>query len=84
MASEDESEYCTIFVNTQTDVPIRTTLTKLGWKQGPTAIQVENSTAVGIATKDFRQNKSQAILCDAPIWEPRVKTFSAIRGERRC
>ena len=31
------------------------------WKQGPTAIQVENSTAVGITTKEFLQNKSKAM-----------------------
>ena len=50
MASSAEAEYGTIFVNAQTAVPIRTTLTEIVWKQGPTAIQVENSTAVGIAT----------------------------------
>ena len=33
----------------------------MGWKQGPTAIQVDNSIAVGIATKYFRQNKSKAV-----------------------
>ena len=53
MASEAESEYGNIFVNTQTDVSIRTTLTEMGWKQGPTDIQVENSTVVGITTKEF-------------------------------
>ena len=31
------------------------------WKQGPTDIQAENSTAVSIATKKFRQKKSKAI-----------------------
>ena len=61
MASEDEAKYGTIFVNAQTDVPIRTTLSKMGWKQGPTAIQVENSTAVVIETKEFFQKKSKAM-----------------------
>ena len=61
MASSAEAEYGTIFVNTQTDVPIRTTQTEMGQKQGPTAIQFDNSTAVGIATKYFRQNKSTAM-----------------------
>ena len=51
MASAAEAEYGTIFVNAHTAVPIRTTLSKMGWKQEPTAIQVENSTSVGIATK---------------------------------
>ena len=50
MASAAEAKYGTIFVNSQTAVPIRTTLTEMGWKQVPTAIQVDNSNAVGIAT----------------------------------
>ena len=61
MASANEAEYGTIFVNSQTDVPICTTLTKMGWKQGTTAIQVDNSTAVGIATNEFLQKKSKAV-----------------------
>ena len=61
MASAAEAEYATIFINTQTAVPIRTTLSEVGWKQVPTAIQVDNSTAVVIATKAFRQNKSKAM-----------------------
>ena len=51
IASAAEAEYITIFVNVQTAVPIRTTLNKMGWKQVPTAIQVDNSTAVGIVIK---------------------------------
>ena len=61
MVSAAEAEYYTIFVDAQTDVPICTTLTEMGWKQGPTSIQVVNSTAVGIATKEFRQKKSKAM-----------------------
>ena len=61
MASDAEAGYGIIFINTQTAVPIHTNLTEMGWKQVPTAIQVENSTAVGIATKEFLQNKSKAM-----------------------
>ena len=61
MASAAEAEYGTIFIILQTAVTTRTTLNVMDWKQGPAAIQVENSTAVGIATKDFRQNKSKAM-----------------------
>ena len=57
MASAAEAEYGTIFINAKTDVPIRTTLIKMGWKQGPAAVQVDNSKTVGIATKEFFQNK---------------------------
>ena len=57
MSSAAEEEYGTIFSNVQTDVHIRTTLNEMGWRQGPTDIQVENPTAVGIAAKEFRQKK---------------------------
>ena len=60
MTSAADAEYGTIFVNAQTYVPIRTTLTGMGWKQGPTDIQFDNSTAMGIATKEFHQKKSKA------------------------
>ena len=61
MASADEAEYGTIFVNTHTAVPIHTTLSEMEWKQEPTTIQVENYTSVGIATKEFCQKKSKAM-----------------------
>ena len=61
MASSAEDEYGTIFINTQTAVRTCTTLNELGWKHVPTATQVENYTAVGITTKEFRQNKSKAM-----------------------
>ena len=61
MSSVAEAEYGNIFVNAQTAAPIRTTLTEIRWKHGTTAIQADNSTAVGITTKDFRQNKSKAM-----------------------
>ena len=61
MASAAEAEYGTIFVNSQIAVPIRTTISEMGWKQGPTAIQVDNYTAVGIATKEFGQNNSKSM-----------------------
>ena len=61
MASVAEAKYGTIFVNAQTAVPICITLSEMGWKQGPTSIQVENSTAVGIATKECHQNKYKAM-----------------------
>ena len=66
MASAAEAEYGTIFVNAQPAVPIHTNLDEMGWKQGPMAIQVDNSTAVGIVTKEFRQNKSKAM--DMPFY----------------
>ena len=61
MASVDDAEYGTIFVKSQKSVPIQTTLTEMGWKHGTTAVKVDNSTAVGIASKEFLQNKSKSM-----------------------
>ena len=61
MASAAEAKYGTILVNSQKYVPIPTTLSEMGRKKGHTAIQVDSSTAVGIATKEFRQKKSKAM-----------------------
>ena len=61
VASATKEEYGTIFINAQTAVPIRTTLYEMGWPQGPTAIQVDNPTSVGIATKEFCQKKSKSM-----------------------
>ena len=61
MASAAEEEYVTIFIKAQTAVPIRNTLSEMGWPQGTTATQVEISTAVGIVIKEFRQKKSKAM-----------------------
>ena len=44
MASAAKAEYGTIFINAQTAVPMRTTLSELGGPLGPTAIQVDPST----------------------------------------
>ena len=63
MASAAEDEYGTIFVNAQTDVPIHTTLTEMGCKQGPTAIQVDNSTAVFIAKNIFSEINQRPWTC---------------------
>ena len=61
MASAAKAKYGIIFFNAQTAVPIRTALSEIEWKQLPTAIQVENSTAVGIATKTFHHKKANAM-----------------------
>ena len=61
MASAAEAKYGTILVNAQISVPIRTTLSEMRWKQGPTAIQVNNSTAAGITTKELLQKNSKAM-----------------------
>jgi len=61
MASAAEAEYGALFVNGQQAVPIRTTLEEMNHPQPPTPIQVDNSTAVGIATQALKQKRSKAM-----------------------
>ena len=78
MVSEAEAEYKTIFINTQTAVPIRTNLSEMGWPQGPTATQVDtpptfqslNPEADPVefifSQKDHLNPKIQKISCQLP------------------
>ena len=61
MASAAEAEYVSLFLNGQAAVPIRTTLIEIHHPQPPTLIQVDNSTAVGIANKSIKQKRSKAM-----------------------
>ena len=61
MASETEAEYGAMFLNDQAAVPIRTTLIEMHHPHPPTPIQVDNSTAVGIANKSIKQKRSKAM-----------------------
>ena len=59
MASAAEAELGDLFLNCQEAVPIQLTLEEMGYPQPPTPVQVENSTALGIATGTIKQHKSK-------------------------
>ena len=61
MSSAAEAELGALFLNAKDAVPIRTTLIEINWPQPPTPIQVENSTAVGIANQTIKQKMSKAV-----------------------
>ena len=61
MASAAEAELGDLFLNCQEAVPIRITLEEMGHTQPPTPVQVDNSTALGIATGTIKQRKSKAM-----------------------
>ena len=61
MASAAKAEYGALFLNGQAAVPVRVTLIEMGHPQPPTPIQVDNSTAVGIANKSIKQKMSKAM-----------------------
>ena len=56
-----EAEYGALFLNGQAAFPIRTTLIDMHHIQPPTPIQVDSSTAVGIANKSIKQKRSKAM-----------------------
>ena len=62
MASAAEAKYGALLLNGQSAVPIRTTLIEMHHPQPPTPIQVDNSTAVGIANKITLAATSEAVL----------------------
>ena len=61
LASAAEAKLGALFLNCQESVPIRITLEKMGHAQPPTPVQVDNSTALGIATRTIKQRKSKAM-----------------------
>ena len=61
MASATEAELGDLFLNCQEAVPIRITLEEMGHHQTPTPVQVDNSTALGIATGKIKQCKSKGL-----------------------
>ena len=61
MASAVEVELGAIFFNGQDAIPIRTTLDEMDHPQPPTSIQVDNTTAVGIANKTIEQRQSKSM-----------------------
>ena len=50
-----EAEFAGVFYNGKDACPIRQTLEELGFPQGPTPIQTDNSTAAGIANDSITQ-----------------------------
>ena len=61
MSSAAEAELGALFLNAKEAVPIHTTLIKMNWPQPPNPIQVDNSTAVGIANQSIKQKITKAM-----------------------
>ena len=59
MASTTEAKFGALFLNFQEAVTIQITLEKMGHPQPPTPFQVNNSTALGIATGTIKKRKSK-------------------------
>jgi hypothetical protein len=61
VSSAAEAELAALFHNGKEANPICITLQELGHKQPPTPIQMDNSTATGIANDSIKQKQSKAI-----------------------
>ena len=61
MASASEAEYGALFNNTKEAVALRTTLNEMGHPQPPTPAEADNSTAVGFANKQIKEQKSKSM-----------------------
>ena len=61
MSSAAEAELGALYITAKEMVPIRQTLIEMGWKQPPSPIQTENSTADGVVNKTIIQRKSKSM-----------------------
>jgi hypothetical protein len=61
LASAAESECGALHLNAKEACEIRTALHEMGHPQPPTPIQVDNSTAAGIANQSVKQKRSKAM-----------------------
>ena len=60
-SAASEAEVAALFYNGKEACPLRVTLEELGWKQDPTPMDTDNSTADGIANDTVKQRRSKAI-----------------------
>ena len=61
MASADEAEIATVFMNARDQLPLRTTCAEIGYPQPATPMRMDNNTASGIINGIFKQDRSKAI-----------------------
>jgi hypothetical protein len=61
VSSAAEAEFAGLFVNGKEGTVVRNTLENLRWKQEPTEITTDNTTADGITNDTVKQNRSKAM-----------------------
>ena len=61
MSSAAEAEICAQFTNEKEGTILRITLEEMGWPQMTTPVQLDNSTAYGLATNTINQKRSRTI-----------------------
>ena len=61
MGSASEAKIGATYLNGQESVPICTTIAKMGHPHPPTPIQIDNSTAKGLANRNIKRKRYKAI-----------------------
>jgi hypothetical protein len=61
MSSAAEAEFGATFYNCKEAIPLHVALDELGHPQPATPVQVDNSTAIGIANKTVKQSRSRTM-----------------------
>ena len=63
VSSAAEAETCALFLTAKEMVALRHTLAEMGWKQPPTPIQCDNTTAVGMTNSTLIPRRSKIGIC---------------------
>ena len=61
MASASEAEIAALFANCKESESLRITLEEMGYKQGATSVETDNTTAAAIVNETCKQIRSKAI-----------------------
>ena len=60
LSSAAEAETSALFLTAKEMIPLKKTLEEMGWKQPPTPLQCDNSTAVGFTHQTIVSRKSRS------------------------
>ncbi len=61
MSSADEAELGALYINAREAIPMQHLLKEMGYKQPPTPIQTDNSTALGVVTNNIQPRRTKAM-----------------------
>ena len=75
MSSAAEAEICALLLTAKEIVPMRHTLTKMGWNKPPSPIQRYNSTSVGMTDSTLVTRKSKS-------WDLRLNWLRCRESEK--
>ena len=66
MSSSAEANLSGLFICAKAMIPLRNTLTEMGWPQTPSPVQCNNSTATGVTNKTMVNNMLKSM--DMRLW----------------